>query len=161
MDILKINSVEEKIITIRGISVILDSDVAQLYGVETKRIIEAVGNNPEKFPDDFLFVLEKQEFQALRSKFSTAKFTKTRVLPKAFTEQGLYMLATILKSPQATQATLSIIRAFAKLRELSKTLINITQTTDESKHKQLLTKSGNLLNDLLFDNLQKYRQIVR
>jgi hypothetical protein len=89
-------------------------------------------NIPEKFPDDFLFMLEKQEFQALRSKISTAKFTKTRVLPKAFTEQGLYMLATILKSPQATQATLSIIRAFSKLRELSKTLINITQTTDES-----------------------------
>jgi len=155
MDILKSNSVEEKIITIRGISVILDSDVAELYGVETKRINEALINNPEKFPEGFVFMLEKQEFLFLRSKISTTKFTKTRVLPKAFTERGLYMLATILKSPKATQATLAIINTFAKLRELSQTLINITQTTEEDKHKQLLTKSGNLLNELLFDNLQK------
>jgi len=126
MNILKNNSVEEKIITIRGISVILDSDVAELYGVETKRITEAVANNPEKFPEGFIFVLEKQEFMLLRSKFSTAKFSKTRVLPKAFSERGLYMLATILKSPKATQATLAIINTFAKLRELSQTLINLS-----------------------------------
>jgi len=81
MDILKSNSVEEKIITIRGISVILDSDVAELYGVETKRINEALINNPEKFPEGFVFMLEKQEFLFLRSKISTTKFTKTRVLP--------------------------------------------------------------------------------
>ena len=109
MNILKFNSVEEKIIIMRGIPVILDSDVAETYGVETKRIIEAVSNNPEKFPKGFIFELEKQEFLTLRSKFSTAKFSKTRVLPKAFTEQGLYMLATILKSPKATQATLDIV----------------------------------------------------
>ena len=155
MDILKFNSVEEKIITIRGISVILDSDVAELYGVETREINQAVKNNPEKFPDGFILMIDKQEFMILRSKFLTAKFAKTRVLPNAFTEQGLYMLATILKSPKATQATLAIIKTFAKLRELSQTLINITQTTEESKHKQLLTRSGNLLNELLFDNLQK------
>ena len=98
MDILKFNSVEEKIITVRDISVIIDCDVAEIYGVETKRIIEAVSNNPEKFPEGFIFEIEKQEFMALRSKISTAKFSKTRYLPKAFTEQGLYMLATILKS---------------------------------------------------------------
>ena len=155
MDILKNNSVEEKIITIRGISVILDSDVAELYGVETREINQAVKNNPEKFPNGFILQLDKQEFMTLRSKFLTAKFAKTRVLPNVFTEQGLYMLATILKSPKATQATLAIIKTFAKLRELSQTLINITQTTEEEKHKQLLAKSGNLLNELLFDNLQK------
>jgi hypothetical protein len=155
MDILKFNSVEEKIITLRGIPVIIDRDVAEHYGVETMRINEAVKNNLEKFPEGFVFELERQEFIALLSKFSIAKFSKTRHLPKAFTEQGLYMLATILKSPKATRATLDIIQAFTKFRELSRTLENITQTTDESNHKLLLAKSGSLINDLLFKDLEK------
>jgi phage regulator Rha-like protein len=155
MNILQTLSVEEKIISIRGIPVILDSDVAELYGVETKEINQAVRNNPEKFPEGFVFELNNQEFAILRSKILTTNFAKTRVLPKAFTEQGLYMLATILKSPQATQATLCIIQTFTKLRELSRTLLSITQTTDESAHKLLLSKSGSLLNDLLFNDLQK------
>jgi len=155
MNILKFNSVEEKITTMRGIPVILDSDVAEIYGVETKEINQAVKNNPEKFPEGFIFELDKQEFAILRSKFLTANWAKTRFLPKAFTEQGLYMLATILKSSTATQATLDIIQAFAKFRELSRALIDITQTTDEAKHKVLLSKSGSLLNELLFNELQK------
>jgi hypothetical protein len=155
MDILIFNSVEEKIITVRGISVILDSDVAELYGVETREINQALKNNSDKFPEGYVFEIDKQEFMILRSKILTAKFTKTRVLPKAFTEQGLYMLATILKSPKATQATLGIIQAFTKLRELSRTLINVTQTIDKTDHRLLLAKSGNLLNDLLLDDLQK------
>jgi len=155
MDILKFNSVEEKIITIRGISVILDSDVAELYGVETKRINEALKNNPEKFPTGYIIPLNKDEWKNLKSKISTSSWGGKNKSPNVFTEKGLYMLATILKSPNATQATIYIVEAFAKLRELSQTLINITQTTEEAKHKQLLTKSGNLLNELLFDNLQK------
>ena len=87
--------VEEKIITLRNQQVILDCDVAELYGVETKRINEAVNNNPEKFPEGYVFEVDYQEFTFLRSKFSTTKFQKTRQLPKAFTEKGLYMLATI------------------------------------------------------------------
>ena len=90
--------VESKIITLRGQQVILDSDVAELYGVETKRINEAVGNNPEKFPEGYVFKLDNQEFNELWSKISTTKFQMTRQVPKAFTEKGLYMLATILKS---------------------------------------------------------------
>jgi len=155
MDILKFNSVEEKIITLRGIPVIIDYDVAEIYGVETKEINQAVRNNPRKFPEGFIFEVEKQELATLRSNFLTAKLKKTRALPKVFTEQGLYMLATILKSPKATDATLDIIEAFTKFRELSRTLTNITQTTDEAKHKTLLVKSGALLNDLLFNDLQK------
>ena len=87
-------------------------DVAVIYGVETKRINEAVKNNPDKFPQNYMFELSELEFTDLRSKFSSAKFAKTRVLPKAFTEKGLYMLATILTSPQAIQATISIIERF-------------------------------------------------
>jgi len=155
MDILKNNSVEERIITMRGISVILDSDVAELYGVETKRINEALKNNPEKFPNGYIIPLNKDEWKNLKSKISTSSWGGKNKSPNVFTEKGLYMLATILKSPNATRATIAIVEAFAKLRELSQTLINITQTTEEEKHKQLLTKSGNLLNELLFDNLQK------
>jgi len=155
MDILKFNSVEEKIITIRGISVILDSDVAELYDVETREINQAIKNNPEKFPSGYIFLLNKEEKQEVIKNFDNPKIKFSPTLPTAFSEKGLYMLATILKSPRATQATIYIVEAFAKLRELSQTLINITQTTEEAKHKKLLTKSGNLLNELLFDNLQK------
>ena len=95
--------VESKIITLREQQVILDCDVAELYGVETKRINEAVSNNPEKFPDGYVLLLDKQELVKLRSKFSTTKFQMTRQLPKAFTEKGLYMLATILKNPKAVE----------------------------------------------------------
>ena len=117
--------VESKIITLRGQQVILDSDVAELYGVETKRINEAVSNNPEKFPKGYIFKLDNQEFNKLRSKISTAKFQKTRQAPKAFTEKGLYMLATILKSPKAVKTTIAIVEAYAKLKELSRVIVEI------------------------------------
>ena len=94
---------------------ILDADVAELYGIETKRINEAVGNNPEKFPEGYVWMLDNQELAALRSKFSTTKFQKTRQNPKAFTEKGLYMLATILKSPKAVETTIAIVEAYAVL----------------------------------------------
>jgi len=95
----------------------LDRDLAELYGVETKRINEAVRNNQDKFLEDFYFKLTDKEFEILRSKDSTAKFSKTRVTPKVFTEQGVYMLATVLKGKTATEITVNIIRTFAKLRE--------------------------------------------
>jgi hypothetical protein len=107
-----------KIHTIRGFQVMLDRDLAELYGVETRRINEAVKNNKDKFLDDFYFELSDSEFDILRSKFSTAKFAKTRTNPKVFTEQGIYMLATILKSKIASQVTVSIIRVFATMRRL-------------------------------------------
>ena len=108
------------IFTLRSKEVMLDKDLAELYGVETKRVNEAVRNNQDKFLEDFYFELTDKEFEDLRSKNSTAKFSKTRVNPKVFTEQGVYMLATILKSKIASEVTVSIIRTFAKLREFSK-----------------------------------------
>jgi hypothetical protein len=132
VDILKFNSVEEKIITLRGIPMIIDRDVAEIYGVETKRLSEAVKNNPDKFPPEFIIDISEEENKSLRSKISTLKKLRrgehTKYLSKAFTEQGLYMLATILKSPKATKDTLDIIQAFTKFRELSCTLANITQS---------------------------------
>ena len=117
MNIQTFNSVEEKIISIRGISVILDSDVAELYGVETREINQAIRNNPDKFPEDYIFELTKEEKHEVIKNFDNPKIKFSPTFPTAFTEKGLYMLATILKSPQATQTTLAIVEAFAKLRE--------------------------------------------
>lgn len=94
-----------------------------LYGVETKRVKEAVKNNPERFPEGYIIQLNDKEIQYLRSKISTANLSsKTRAVPKAFTEKGLYMLATILKSPRAVATTLAIIESFAHLRELTRNM---------------------------------------
>ena len=90
---------------------LLDSDVAALYGVETREINQAVKNNPNKFPKGYVFELYDREIRSLRSKILTAN-PKSRVLPKAFTEKGLYMLATILKSERATQTTIAIVETF-------------------------------------------------
>lgn len=102
-------AIKDKIIVVQGRQVILDSDVAALYGVETKRVNEAIKNNPDKFPDGYILQLTPSEWEDLRSKISTTKSAKVRYAPKAFTEKGLYMLATILKSPVATQTTIGII----------------------------------------------------
>ena len=154
MDVLKFNSVEEKIITIRGISVILDSDVAELYGVETKEINQAVKNNPEKFPEGYIFQIDNKEFNNLRSKILTTNLAKTRTLPKAFTEKGLYMLATILKSPRATQTTIAIVEAFTKIRELSRVVSQLSETKDEPTQKSLMQKGGEIIADFLGNELE-------
>lgn len=106
-EIVKFQEVEDRIIIVRDQRVLLDSDVAYLYGVETKRINEAVKNNPYKFPSGYVIELNNKELMSLRSKFPTANWAKIRTVPKAFTEKGLYMLATILKSERATQTMTS------------------------------------------------------
>jgi len=94
--------VKSYVVEIRQHPVIVDADFAALYGVETKRVNEAVKNNPDKFPEDYMFVLTSDELKDLRSKISATNLSaKSRSLPKAFTEKGLYMLATILKSQRA------------------------------------------------------------
>ena len=111
------SEVENKIVAIRKQNVIADADVAELYGVETKEVNQAVRNNPDKFPNDYMFALTKSELQSLRSKILTTKVSvKSRSATKVFTEKGLYMLATILKSERATAATFAIIETFAKVR---------------------------------------------
>ena len=116
---------------IRGQPVIVDADVAKLYGVATKRVNEAVRNNPEKFPSDYMFELDRDESCALRSKISSlehdhrGKGRHSKYNYKAFTEKGLYMLATILKSQRATEATFAIIETFAKVRTLKRELLEL------------------------------------
>jgi phage regulator Rha-like protein len=157
-EVVKYSQVEEKILTLRGQKVILDSDVAELYGVETKRINEAVSNNPDKFPQGYIVVLTEDEMRFLRSKNSTlesqgkGKYSKYNA--KAFTERGLYMLATILKSPRATQTTIAIVDTFAKIRELSRTVAEISETSEEEQKKSLMQKSSEIIADILGDDLK-------
>ncbi len=121
MELEKIDSrLEQMIYEIRGKQVMLDSDLAKLYEVETKRINEAVKTNPDKFPERFSWTLEERDIEYLRSKFSTANRIinpKSRVNPRVFTEQGVAMLATILKSKVATRVSIQIMDAFVAMRK--------------------------------------------
>ena len=153
--------VEACMLPIRGQQVLIDRDVAALYGVETKRINEAVRNNPDKFPEGYIFELteaETEEVKAITAKnddFADEKFdrktvsSKTRYAPKAFTDRGLYMLATILKSPRATQTTIAIIDTFAKVKELSRCLSAMKEDTDMETKQSLVQRTGTLLNELI------------
>ncbi len=117
--------IENLIYEINGKQVMLDSDLAKLYKVETKRINEAVYRNQEKFPERFCFKLNEQDIQSLWSQNATANISsKTRINPTVFTEQGVYMLATILKSKEATEVTINIMDAFVLMKSyISKDLI--------------------------------------
>ena len=150
----KFENLKDIIVQLRGQSVLLDSDVAAIYKVETKRVNEAVKNNPDKFPHDYMFEITEKEFSDLRSKFSTTKFTKTRSLPKAFTEKGLYMIATILKSKQATEATFAIIETFSKIRQLTRNIQELSIVQDKADQKALMQKSGEMIAEILDDDLQ-------
>ena len=153
--------VEACMLPVRGQHVLIDRDVAALYGVETKRINEAVRNNPDKFPEGYIFELteaETEEVKAITAKnddFADEKFdrktvsSKTRYAPKAFTDRGLYMLATILKSPRATQTTIAIIDTFAKVKELSRCLSAMKEDTDIETKQSLVQRTGSLLNELI------------
>jgi hypothetical protein len=148
-------SVQSRIIIVRDMPVIVDADVAEIYGVETKRVNEAVRNNPDRFPEGYMFVLSSDEFTDLRSKISTTKIsTKSRALPKAFTEKGLYMLATILKSKQATAATFAIIETFAKVRYLKRELKELHQETDKRKQMSKMQNFGEVLSDIIMPDLE-------
>ena len=139
---------------IRGQRVILDSDVAVLYGIETMRVNEAVKNNPDKFPTGYVFELSQEEKTEVIEKFDNPKLKFSPKLPKAFTEKGLYMLATILKSPKATQTTIAIVETFAKIRELSRTVAELSDTKEDFKQKSLMQRSGEILSDILDDEMK-------
>ena len=150
-----LNDVQDKIITIQNKNVLLDSDVAWLYGVETKRVNEAVSNNPDKFPQDYILSLDSEEWKNLKSKFSTSSWGGKNKLPNAFTEKGLYMLATILKSEKATDTTIAIVEAFAKMRELSNMVAELVKSPDDTqKQAFVIQKSSEILSDMVTKELQ-------
>lgn len=147
--------IETYLIELRGEKVLIDRDVAALYGVETKRVNEAVKNNPDRFPKGYVFDLQVSEKQELVENFDRFRTMKHSVMePKAFTEKGLYMLATILKSPRAVGTTLAIIESFARLRELSRNLSALTMEENDKRQKSLMERSSEILNDLLVDDAE-------
>ena len=149
------NVVKNKVINIKDKLVILDRDVAEIYGVETKEINQAVKNNPKKFPEDFIIEVDDSTKNELVKNFDRFNSLKhSTVNPKAFTEQGLYMLATILKSKQATEATIQIIRTFAQLREIQTTLMTASNSNNQKEQTLLLGKSSQMLTNLLKNDLE-------
>ena len=113
-------NIKNKIYTIRGVQVMLDRDLAKLYQVETRRINEQVKRNIERFPEDFMFQLTKEELEIWKSQNATSNSIKMglRKLPLAFTEQGVYMLSTVLKSKVSVDVTINIMRTFTKMKQV-------------------------------------------
>ena len=152
---LNMHKVEDKIAVIRNVEVIADADVAELYGVQTKEVNQAVRNNPDKFPARYMFELSKSELHDLRSKILTTNVSvMNRNSTKVFTERGLYMLATILKGDKARDMTFAIIETFAKVRELKRELLELHQETDKEKQKTKMQHFGEVLSDVVMPDLQ-------
>jgi len=114
---MELQIIQNKIYEIRGQRVMLDFDLAELYETETKRLKEAVRRNPDRFPPDFMFELDKKEWNILRTQFATSSWGGTRYQPFAFTEHGVAMLASVLNSPKAILINIQIVRVFILLRQ--------------------------------------------
>ncbi len=156
---LDIQEVESKIIEVRGSQVLLDKDVASLYDVQTREINQAVRNNPEKFPEGYVFELNEEESALLRSKIltlehNTGKGRHTKYNYKAFSEKGLYMLATILKGKKAAAATIAIIETFAKVRSLKRELVELHKEQDKKVQESKIKHFGDVLTDIVMPDLQ-------
>jgi len=127
--------IERKIYLIRGHKVMLDSDLAELYGVTTKRLNEQVRRNLKRFPSDFMFQLSSKEAESSRSQIATSKRGGRRYLPYAFTEQGVAMLSSVLNSDRAIEVNIQIMRAFVKLREMIASHKELAKKLDELESK--------------------------
>lgn len=158
--------VENKIVEVRGQKTLLDFQVAALYGVETKRVNEAVRNNLRKFPEGYVFELTKEESAALRSKISTLEESSTTLEPvsgkgrhskynfKACTRKGVYMLATCLKSDRAADATVAIVETFDKVQTLKHELLELHTEKDKAKQASKMQHFGEVLSDIVMPDLQ-------
>ena len=158
-------TIENRIFTIRGLKVMIDKDLAELYGVETKRLNEAVKRNIKRFPEDFMFQLSKDEWENLKSQFATSSWGGIRKLPYVFTEHGVTMLASILNSEKAIDVNIQIVRVFIRLRqyamlqasrnaeieELRKMLMLHIENTENrlSEHDETINQIIEVLNNLI------------
>ncbi len=127
--------VVSRIMLLRNQKTLLDADLAELYGVPTKVLLQAVKRNLERFPDDFMFQLTVQEFSHLRSQSVTSSWGGRRYAPYAFTEQGVAMLSSVLNSPRAISVNIEIMRAFVKLREMLATNKELAAKLNAMEHK--------------------------
>nr|WP_318711820.1 ORF6N domain-containing protein [uncultured Treponema sp.] len=160
--ILDENDLKNKIYTIRGVQVMLDSDLAEIYGYETKRFNEQVKNNIERFDEDFRFQLTQDEVDVLRSKFSTTNIsTMSRSLPYAFTEQGIYMLMTVLKGELAVKQCKTLIRLFKQMKDFvltnSQLFAEISSIKKHLIESDLHHKENDKRIDELFTLMDKYK----
>ena len=133
--LIAIKSIEQKILLIRGQKVMLDRDLAKLYGVPTKSLNLAVKRNLDRFPSDFMFQLTEEEFFNLRFQFETSSWGGQRYLPYAFTENGVAMLSSVLNSKRAVQVNIQIMRTFTKLREIISANKDLSRRLDELEKK--------------------------
>ena len=148
------SKVLSSIVEIKGQPVIADADVAALYGVETRTINQTVKRNSERFPNDYRFQLSEDEVQNLRSQNVTSSWGGRRYLPYVFTEKGLYMLATVLKSKQAVDVTFAIIETFAKVRNLKSELVSLHKEKDKVKQGKRMQRFSELLSDIVMPDLE-------
>jgi hypothetical protein len=147
------DSIGSKIYLIRNQKVMLDSDLAALYQVDTKQLKRQVRRNIERFPEDFMFELTRQEYEILRSQFGTLKRGEhSKYLPMAFTEQGVAMLSSVLSSPTAIKVNIQIIRVFAKIREVYADTLQMKLEIEAIK-KKLSSQSQNI--ELVFNYLDE------
>ena len=161
---LSTGDVKSRMVTVREQLTLLDRDVAELYGVKTREVNQAVRNNPAKFPNGYVFQLDDAEVADWRSKILTSDLPQAekdgirkglRYAPYAFTERGLYMLATILKGDRATRTTLAIIDTYAQVRELARTMEALQTVKDGGGEQQtLLHRTGEILANVISDNLK-------
>ena len=136
---MELSVIQNKIYEIRGRKVMLDVDLAEMYQVETKRLKEQVRRNIERFPDDFMFELTRQEWENLRSQIATSSWGGTRYLPFVFTEQGVAMLSSVLNSKLAIAVNISIMRAFIAIRQL------VVSQPSEARIRELADKINEIL----------------
>jgi len=151
--------VESKILVVRYQEVLLDRDVAALYGVETREVNQAVRNNPRKFREGYVFELTNEESSVLRSnnlilEAANGKGRYSKYNYKAFTSRGLYMLATCLKSERATDATVAIVETFDKVQGLKRELLDLHRETDKAKQTTKMQHFGEMLADIVMPDLQ-------
>lgn len=130
-----VESIAQSILLLRGQKVLLDADLAELYGVETKVLLQAVKRNRERFPEDFMFQLTADEFGNLRSQFVISSWGGRRYAPYVFTEQGVAMLSSVLKSQRAIAVNIEVMRAFVRLREMLSSNKELAAKLNELEHK--------------------------
>ena len=147
--------VMQKIYMIRGRNVMLDQDLAELYDVETKRLNEQVKRNISRFPDDFLFQLNKEEFNNLKSQFATSSWGGRRTPPLAFTDYGVLMLSSVLYSDRAIKVNIQIIRIFTKMREMLLAHKDVVSQLEHMQNK-LAKHDNNIL--LIFEYIKQLEQ---
>ena len=145
------SGIEKAIVSVKGQKVLIDSDVGKIYGVDTREVNQAIKNNPDKFPPGYIVEADKDELIKNFDRFKILKHSTAQ--PKAFTEKGLYMLATILRSPQATAATIAIIEVFAKLRELSNVIAKLADVKEKQEQQSLMQRSGDIFSELIGNDL--------